>query len=193
MAKGKIPTADEVREYKRKFEAERDARIANHEPAYIRINFPNEKVWLAGSTLPLLEAAEKTGTSNEEIWELCSKMARMTHAPVTKKEYERMIPFAQKPKTVDTVLEFLKTYYLNLNKISFDSIIYYYCVALISQSDYRQSDCEQLLWELVDYHIKHDEKYEVKVMCRNMKMLEDSRPYLIPMKEKLEESQRNKG
>lgn len=193
MAKRKIPTIDEVREYQRKEADKTKAWLEGREQIVIRINFPNEKVWLAGSTLPLLEAAEKTGTSNEEIWELCSKMARMTHAPVTKKEYERMIPFAQKPKMVDAVLEFLNTYYLKLNEICFDSRRYYYCIALISQSDYRQSDCEQLLWELVDYHIKHDERYEVEVMHRNMKMLEDSRPYLTPMKEKLEEAQRNKG
>ena len=193
MAKRKIPTIDEVREYQRKEAEKTKAWLEGRERMVIQINFPNEKTWQIDSTLPLLEAAEKTETSNEEIWELCSKMARMIHAPVTKKEYERMIPFAQKPKTVDTVLEFLKTYYLKLNNIYFDSIRYYYCVALISQSDYRQSDCEQLLWELVDYHIKHDKKYEVKVMLRNMKILEDSRPYLTPMKEKLEEAQRNKG
>ena len=185
MTKRKIPTADEVREYKREF-------LATKGPTYMITNIPNINAWLADSTPTLLEAAEKTETSNEEIWKLCCKLAQMIHAPITKKEYERMIPFAQKPKTVDAVLEFLKTYYLNLNKISFDSIIYYYCVALVSQSDYRQSDCEQLLWELVDYHIKHDKKYEVEVMHRNMKMLEDSRPYLTPMKEKLEEAQRNK-
>ena len=81
--------------------------------------------------MPLLEAAEVVGTSKEEIWELCSKIASATHAPITKKEYERMIPFAEKPSTVDAVLKFLETYIPSYDEktksLKFDIIAYYCC------------------------------------------------------------------
>ncbi len=194
MAKAKIPTADEVREYLRQRDAEWEARRANHEPIVVTgPKFPNEGAWLRGNTLPLLEAAERTGTPNEEIWKLCSKLAQMIHAPVTKKEYERMLPFTEKPKTVDAVIEFFETHTPLLSQFAYDSIGYYYCIALISQSDYRQADCERLLWNAVQLHIKLVEQkaawasLSLGALHRNMKVLESSRPYLAPMKEKLEE------
>ena len=149
--------------------------------------------WLRGTTLPLLEAAERTGTPNEEIWKLCSKLAQMIHAPVTKKEYERMLPFTEKPKTVDAVIEFLETHTPQLSTFTYDVIGYYYCIALISQSDYRQADCERLLWKAVKHNIEQVEQkaewssLDIGTLRRNMKVLESGRPYLTPMKEKLEE------
>lgn len=97
MSKTKIPTAAEVREYLRQRDVEWEARKANHEPFVVTgPTFPNERAWLRGNTVPLLEAAERTGTPNEAIWKLCCKLSRMSHAPVAKKDYERMIPFAEK-------------------------------------------------------------------------------------------------
>lgn len=194
MAKAKIPTADEVREYLRQRDAEWEARRANHKPIVVTgPKFPNEGAWLRGTTLPLLEAAERTGTPNEEIWKLCSKLAQMIHAPVTKKEYERMLPFTEKPKTVDAVIEFLETHTPQLSTFTYDVIGYYYCIALISQSDYRQADCERLLWKAVKHNIEQVEQkaewssLDIGTLRRNMKVLESDRPYLTPMKEKLEE------
>lgn len=45
----------------------------------------------------------------------------------------------------------------NLSSL-FDIIGYYYCVALISLSDYRQEDCIKMLWDKVDYHIENYDK-----------------------------------
>lgn len=185
MAK-KIPTAQEVREYK-----ERQANGPIRRP-----EFPGETIWRRLSTLLLLEAAEQAGVSNEVIWKLCSKIASTIHAPVTKKEYERMLPFAQNPEIVDAVLKYFEIYgpdYKDRTLFTiFDTIGYYYCVALISQSDYRQEDCIKLLWELVDYHIENNNKKNpcsYSVLLRNMKVLEAERPYLTPMKERMLEAE----
>lgn len=195
MAK-KIPTAAEVREYKeRKY---REIKYS-HNYTVTGPQFPGENIWSRRSTLMLLEAAEAAGVPDEVIWKLCSKIASTIHAPVTKKEYERMLPFAQNPQIVDVVLKYLDTYgpdYVDENLSSlFDIIGYYYCVALISLSDYRQEDCIKMLWDKVYYHIENYDKKNggsFDVLLRNMKVLEASRPYLTPMKEKMMEVKNNK-
>ncbi|MBQ5918936.1 MAG: hypothetical protein IIW92_10285 [Lachnospiraceae bacterium] len=194
MAKKKVPTVEELREYLRKEEEYLNDCVENNKTYVIEgPKFPGETIWRSKATLPLLEAAEAVGTSREEIWELCSKLASASHAPVSKKEYERMIPFAEKPATVDAVLKFLETYippYENSTwSLVFDITAYYYCYALISLSDYRQEDCEKQLWEAVNYNIENDKKYKGDVLLRNMKVLERTRPFLSPMKKRLEEAQ----
>lgn len=175
----KIPTAEEIREY------------LKNTQTVISFTFPNEAVWCNKTTLPLLEAAEAVGTPNEEIWELCKKIASMSHAPLNLKEYERMLPFAQKNGTVDAVLKLLENYGPDFSKKEwyyfYDIIGFYYCVALISQSDYRKEDCEARLWTIVDDFIKNDpENKELFVLLRNMSVLQKKRPNLAPMREKLE-------
>jgi CheY-like chemotaxis protein len=89
MAKKQIPTAEELREYIKNEEAYLKDCIENNKTFVITgPKFPGESIWKAESTLPLMEAAEEVGTSKEEIWELCSKIASATHAPVNKKEYD---------------------------------------------------------------------------------------------------------
>ncbi|MCM1082470.1 MAG: hypothetical protein NC393_03310 [Clostridium sp.] len=193
MAKKKIPTVEELRAYIEKEKAYLKDCIENNKTYVITgPKFPGESIWNAKSTLPLLEAAETVGTSKEEIWELCSKIASATHAPVTKKEYERMIPFAEKSDTVNAVLQFLETNIPSYNdksgSLEFDITAYYYCCALISLSDYRQGDCEKQLWNIVRYFIEKDED-RGRILLRNMKVLEHARPFLTPMKEMLEEAQ----
>ena len=197
MAKKKIPTVEELKAFIKKEEEYRRYCIENKKTYVVTgPKFPWESIWIARGTLPLLEAAEKVGASNEEIWELCSKIASTTHAPVTKKEYERMIPFAEKPATVDAVLKFLE---VNIPIVDneresfwFDSKTYYYCCALISLSDYRQEDCEKRLWDTVNYFIEKD-KDRGSVLLRNMKVLERTRPFLSPMRKMLEEAQNKKS
>lgn len=178
----KIPTAAEVREYQEKT---KNGPIRGPE-------FPGETIWRKLSTLLLLEAAEEVGVPDEVIWKLCSKISSTIHAPVTKKEYERMLPFAQNPQIVDAVLKYFETYgpdYKDKTLFTiFDIIGYYYCIALISLSDYRQEDCIKMLWDKVDYHIQNYNKKNggsFDVLLRNMKVLESMRPYLTPMKEKM--------
>lgn len=192
MAKKKIPTVAELRDYLEKEDAYLKDCIANHKTYIITgPKFPGETIWRSKSTLPLLEAAEVVGTPKEEIWKLCSKINSTTHAPVTKKEYERMLPFTTKTSIVDAVLKYLETYIPDYDYIGwslkFDITGYYYCIALISQSDYRHDECETQLWNSVNYHIENDPDKGM-VLLRNMKVLEGNYPYLKPMKEKLLEA-----
>lgn len=194
MAKKKIPTVAELRDYLEKEDAYLKDCIANHKTYIITgPKFPGETIWRLKSTLPLLEAAEVVGTPKEEIWKLCSKISSTTHAPVTKKEYERMLPFTTKTSIVDAVLKYLETYIPDYDyvgwSLKFDITGYYYCIALISQSDYRHDECETQLWNSVNYHIENDPDKGM-VLLRNMKVLEGNYPYLKPMKEKLLEAQK---
>ena len=147
MGKKQVPTASELREYLAKERAYLVDCVKNNKTFVITgPKFPGETIWRSKITLPLLEAAEEVGTSNEEIWELCRKRTQTTHAPVTLKEYQRMLPFAQKEKTVDAVLKLLETYIPPFDDkywTGFDIAGYYYCLALISLSDYRKEDCEK--------------------------------------------------
>ncbi|MBR2811392.1 MAG: hypothetical protein IKD69_08430 [Solobacterium sp.] len=57
------PTTAEVRAYRRQRKAEMDDRIKNHKTFVIKgPSFPGESIWTCLITLPLLEAAEETGT-----------------------------------------------------------------------------------------------------------------------------------
>ena len=58
---------------------------------------------------------------------------------------------------------------------------------MISLSDYRQEDCQKQLWYAVDDFMERDRNMAM-VLLRNMKVLEPIRPFLIPMKEKLEKA-----
>lgn len=190
--KKNIPTASEVREYLEKEDAYLKKCIADHETYVVTgPKFPGESIWKSKITLPLLEAAEEVGETNEEIWELCKKIAQATHAPVTLKEYLRMLPFSQKEKTVDTVLKLLETYVPPFGVqywSGFDVVGYYYCIALISLSDHRKEDCEKQLWQTIDQFFKQDPGLnKISVLLRNMKALEKQRPILSDMKKSIEE------
>ena len=63
----------------------------------------------------------------------------------------------------------------------------FYCYALISLSDYRQEDCQKQLWYAVDDFMERDRNMAM-VLLRNMKVLEHTRSFLTPMKEKLEKA-----
>lgn len=104
-----------------------------------------------------------------------------------------MLPFTTKTSIVDAVLKYLETYIPDYDyvgwSLKFDITGYYYCIALISQSDYRHDECETQLWNSVNYHIENDPDKGM-VLLRNMKVLEGNYPYLKPMKEKLLEAQK---
>lgn len=191
MSKKNIPTASEVREYLTKEDEYLKDCINNHKTYVITgPKFSGETIWKSKITLPLLEAAEDVGASNEEIWELCKKISQATHAPVTLKEYQRMLPFAQKEKTVDTVLHLLKTYIPPFEDKYwigvFDIVGYYYCIALISLSDYRKEECEKQLWETIDQFVKRDPELDnIPVLLRNMNVLGSSRTTLKEMEKSI--------
>ncbi len=181
-----IPSVDEIRTYLNEFHKEIEDCIQNNKKFVIRKRAPTENVMLSNITLPLMEAGESIGTSGEEIWKLCKKIAQYTHAPVTLKEYERMIPFAASHDTVDTVLKLLETYEPPFDGSAgdwlckFDITGYYYCIALISFSDYRQEDCFAMLKTVTQKFI--DVKTDnLSILLRNMKLLENQRQFLKPL------------
>ena len=191
MGKERI-TASEVRDFLKKEEEYRKDCIANHKTyAATEPEFPGKNIWCTQITLPLLEAAEQAGAANEEIWELCKQIAKVSHAPVTLKEYQRMCPFAEKEKTVDTVLKLLETYIPPFGEQfwnRFDVTGYYYCLALISLSDYRKEDCEAQLWKTIGQFAEGDpEREKIPPLLRNMKVLGGQRPALKEMQKKIEE------
>lgn len=186
-SKSKIPTAAEVKKYLDEQMRYMRECIENHRNYVIGKKTPVENVMWTKITLPLMEAAESVGCEKEEIWELCKQITKCTHAPVTVKEYERMIPFAEKPATVDAVLKLLETYSPPFDvkyRTGFDITGYYYCIALISLADHRQDDCEKRLWDTVDMFIEKDTD-SAPVLLRNMNQLGGRRPFLIPMRDKL--------
>lgn len=66
MAKKKIPTVEELREYLRKEDEYRKDCIENNKTYVITgPKFPGESIWVSKGTLPLLEAAEAVGTTKE--------------------------------------------------------------------------------------------------------------------------------
>ena len=192
MAKHKIPTVDELREYLAKEYAYLIDCIENNKPLMITgPKFPGESIWRSETTLPLMEAAECVGAPREEIWKLCSKIASVTHAPIRMPDYERMKPFAENRNVVDAVLKYFETneptYDAERKTLELDIVGYAYCIALISWSDYRKDDCEKQLLDIADLFIKQD-KSMCNVLLRNMRVMESCRPNLKPIKELLQKA-----
>ena len=156
--------------------------------AYAKRNYSNatkdEKVMSRRITLPLMEICESIGADSEEVWSFCKKLESFIHCPVTPKEYERMIAFTDKKGLIDSILKFLENYEppsvsekFKPAWLDFDIIGYYYCVALISQTDYRAEDCKNMLEKITKNSIANDSD-TLEVLYRNMKKLSKSRPFL---------------
>ena len=82
----------------------------------------------------------------------------------------------------DAVLKLLETYIPPFEQdywFGFDIAGYYYCIALISLSDYRNEDCEKQLRETTRQLIERDTEFKrIPVLMRNMKVLGTERPML---------------
>lgn len=116
----------------------------------------------------------------EKIWALCKKLNSFSHAPVTPKEYQRMAEFAKDTEIVDVVFNSLSAnlYPFTGNPNEIGSLSgYFYCVALLSQADYRRDEIISLLQKIVDY-IKANDAQSLFVMERNMDKLKPSYPDL---------------
>lgn len=82
-----------------------------------------------------------------------------------------------------------KTYVITgPNWPGFDIKGYYYCLALISLSDYRKEDCEKQLWTTIDQFFKNDPGLEnIPTLLRDMKVLGSQRAVLKDMRNRIEE------
>lgn len=180
---GKVPSVEDIKNYLEERE------IALREKRVIRGASTTEIAMMRKITLPLMSVCEEIGADPEKIWKLCKKLAQFSHAPIKLNEYERMAPFAQEEDIVDTVLKTLETYHPSEQHTSadfgFDIIGYYYCIALISQSDYRIDDCKNRILEICRFYVQNPGN-SIDVLKRNMSVLKSKRPYLSEYKTYLE-------
>lgn len=178
----KAPTSSDIRTYledrEKRIQEEKDrtGKYVIHGASLYELTMINKM------TLPLVESAEKVGASLETVWKFCKQLAKYIHAPSTLKEYERMKKYAEATDIVDTVLCTLESYYPpkgddSYDWFKFDITSYYYCVALISLSDYRVEECKESLSKISKYHLNNNPGH-ISVLLRNMKTLESQRPYL---------------
>ena len=115
--------------------------------------------------------------NKEKIWKLCKKLTSYTHCPVTLKEYLRMKSYAEDLDIVDVVLSSIQNNYYPFTdgtRIVESIEGYWYCIAIISQTDYRKDECKKLLKDLINFFEtqRPDEGFLIK---RNMEVL--SREY----------------
>ena len=92
--------------------------------------------------------------SREKTWKLCKKLSAFAHCPITLKEYLRMKPYADDPDIVDVVFSSISDnrypFTDGANKVE-PIQAYWYCIAIISQTDYKREECKALLKELIGF------------------------------------------
>lgn len=169
----KAPTLADILEYKKAYRADRSNFIADQ----------THNAMLREMT-QLIYSADMTDETRERAWKFCMTLTSYTHAPVSPADYKRMQKFADDHELIDAVLEALDEYYPR-DDLSFDTIGYYYSVALISQSQYRREDCLALLNTLTQYFVNAKNNIH-NVFLRNMKVLSKTFPDLVQFKTTLE-------
>ncbi len=127
---------------------------------------------------------------NEEVWErawnYCKKLASFTHAPVSIKEYMRMEEFAEDDGLAEEVFQVVKNYKVPENPIltGFDTIGYFYSIALLSTAKTNREQYIRFFNELADQWIEAEHSY-CSLLHRNMKRLSKKFPDLKEIELKL--------
>lgn len=171
------PTVEEILEYR---EAIREKRIAFEYTIEC-----NAK--LREMTLRLLKEAQAEEVATR-VWQFCKKLTNCSHAPVSGADYKKMQKYVEDTELIDVVLAAMQGYFpTDENSIlsGFDIIGYYYCVALLSQSDYRREECLDYLGKLTNY-VAEQCNGHISVLLRNMQRLEKEYSDLKPFKKILE-------
>ncbi|MDE7399125.1 MAG: hypothetical protein K2N06_06300 [Oscillospiraceae bacterium] len=179
MSKAPTPTFADILEYKKAYRADRSSFIPDQ----------THNAMLREMT-QLIYSAEMTDEVRERVWKFCMTLTSYTHAPVTPADYKRMQKFTDDHELIDAVLEALDEYYPRdsddpRDELDFDTIGYYYSIALISQSQYRREDCLALLNTLTQYFVNAKNNIH-NVFLRNMKILSKTYPDLVQFKTALE-------
>lgn len=122
----------------------------------------------------------------ETAWKFCKQLGKFTHAPVSPADYKRMEKWVGEHGLIDALLQACGGYYPDENDpLGFDTVGFYYSIALLSQSKYRREDCLVFLDKLTQYYVKTGiDKYNV--LLRNMTRLVKDFPDLAPFKTALE-------
>lgn len=175
----KAPTFADILEYRKAYRADQNNFIPDQ----------THNAMLRDMT-QLIYAADMTDEVRERVWKFCMTLTGYTHAPVSSADYKRMRKFTDDHELIDAVLEALDEYYPPDSDdpradLGFDTIGYYYSIALISQSQYRREDCLALLETLTQYFVNaKNDIYDV--FLRNMKILSKDFPDLTRFKTALE-------
>lgn len=173
-----VPTVEEIRELK-----ETIKKMSYQELAASGILEDSRKMIMKSTmTEILLRNAPKE--LEEDIWKLCKKLAGFAHAPVSPAEYKRVREYAENSGIVNVVLSGLRENYYPFSGLIPDVQGYYYCIALVSQSQHRRADCIAYLTELADYFIANLPG-EISVLRRNMKVLKKEYKDLEILEQKL--------
>lgn len=118
--------------------------------------------------------------NKEKIWKLCKKLSTYTHCPIALKDYLRMKPYAEDSDIVDVVFSSIcdNRYPFTDGTKKVEPIqAYWYCIAIISQTDYKREECKALLKELIDF-FEGQRQDEGSLLKRNMEMLVNTYPDL---------------
>ena len=172
--KEKIPTYEEIIEYKNHFSAD---------PIHNRIDGVEHSAMLKEMTQRIF-ALNLPEDLRALAWKYCLSLMKYSHAPVSPADYKRMEKWLNETALIDILLEALKGYYPD-STYHFDTIGYYYSIALISQSQYRREDCLKILEELTNFCVSTKYKWS-SVPLRNMTKLVKDYPDLAGFKAALE-------
>lgn len=176
MAKAvKVPTLEEMREYLEAWKADSKNRINDTDHAAMHKEM----------TLRIF-AVDMTDDVKLTAWKYCKELTKYAHAPVSPAEYKRVEKWLGETGLIDVLLKACDGYYPNpAFKYSFDTIGFSYSIALISQSQYRRSDCLALLDKITQYYVGTKDNWYT-VLLRNMTKLCKDFPDLAPFKTALE-------
>ncbi len=178
--KEKAPTVEEIKEFKYKLNNAKD----NCERQKIVEEYPRKNPLLLQEmmTFPLIEDADEE--EREIIWKFMMKCGSFAHCPVSASDYKRMIPFAEDEVLVKLVLHALKKVgYPFKNDNFIKTTIYYYCIALISQSQYCREEILETMEKIIDFVIENKAP-DASPLVRNMKVLSKNFEDLKPLYEK---------
>lgn len=171
------PTLDEILAYRKAYEE----RLGKGVP----IDGSTQTAMIREMTVRIF-SAEMNGDVRETAWKFCKQLSKFMHAPVSPADYKRMEKWVDEHGLIDALLTACDGYYPNeKNPLEFDTVGFYYSIALLSQSQYRRADCLALLDKVTQYYVK-TKLDEYNVLLRNMTKLVKDFPDLAPFKTALE-------
>lgn len=172
----KVPTLEEMKDYNEHF-MEYHAKNGN--------SSADQRAMLKEMTIRIFET-DIPDEVKPVAWKFCKELTKFAHAPVSPAEYKRMEKWLGEHGLIDVLLKACDGYYPDpAFTFSFDTIGFSYSVALLSQSQYRRSDCLALLDRITQYYTRTKDDW-YKVLLRNMQRLSKDFPDLIPFRTALE-------
>lgn len=178
MAKASTaPTLDEILEYRKAFKESLGKGVP--------IDGSTQTVMIMEMTVRIF-SVKMDDDVRETAWKYCKQLSKFSHAPVSPAEYKRIEKWVGEHGLIDALLKACDGYYPDeKNPLEFDTVGFYYSIALLSQSKYRRADCLALLDKITRYYVKTKiDKYNV--LLRNMTKLVKDFPDLAPFKTALE-------